>query len=146
MPLMQAIDHTCLPLELAMPSGQRPARLALDLRVLPSVQEVLAHLHSRGVCQSLLTGNLESIARLKLACARPRSVRGPRAGRLRIRPPRSGLPGADRLVAELKAVLEQANRKWDERSLKTMDHSNYIVQQYVPYLQLFSIIQMLLVY
>lgn len=44
-------------------------RLALDLRVLPGVVDVLARLQAGGVCQSLLTGNLESIARLKLTCA-----------------------------------------------------------------------------
>jgi phosphoglycolate phosphatase len=44
-------------------------RLALDLRVLPGVPQVLARLRDLGVCQSLLTGNLEPIARLKLASA-----------------------------------------------------------------------------
>ncbi|HET6319991.1 MAG TPA: HAD family hydrolase [Chloroflexota bacterium] len=39
-----------------------------DLRVLPGVRETLSALQARGVVQSLLTGNLESIARLKLAC------------------------------------------------------------------------------
>jgi phosphoglycolate phosphatase len=48
---------------------QERHRLALDLRVLPGVPEILARLQDLGVCQSLLTGNLESIARLKLACA-----------------------------------------------------------------------------
>ena len=43
-------------------------RLAQDLRVLPGVQEVLGRLQALGVCQSLLTGNLEPIARLKLDC------------------------------------------------------------------------------
>ena len=40
-----------------------------DLRVLPGVEAVLQRLHALGVTQSLLTGNLEPIARLKLACA-----------------------------------------------------------------------------
>ena len=44
-------------------------RLASDLQVLPGVPGVLGRLRELGVCQSLLTGNLESIARLKLACA-----------------------------------------------------------------------------
>jgi phosphoglycolate phosphatase len=44
-------------------------RLASDLQVLPGVPDVLGRLRELGVCQSLLTGNLESIARLKLACA-----------------------------------------------------------------------------
>jgi Ca-activated chloride channel family protein len=39
------------------------------------------------------------------------------------------LPDADRLVAELQRMKEQANRRWDERSLKTMDHSSYMTQQ-----------------
>ncbi len=39
------------------------------------------------------------------------------------------LPGADRLVAELKRMREKANRRWDEHSLKNMDHSNYLQQQ-----------------
>src|SRR3979411_3011523 len=39
-----------------------------DLRVLPGVEAVLQRLHALGVTQSLLTGNLEPIARLKLAC------------------------------------------------------------------------------
>ncbi|HLZ21158.1 MAG TPA: haloacid dehalogenase-like hydrolase [Ktedonobacterales bacterium] len=43
--------------------------LSLDLRVLPGVPDVLARLQALDVCQSLLTGNLEPIARLKLACA-----------------------------------------------------------------------------
>jgi len=41
----------------------------------------------------------------------------------------AGLAGADRLVSELKIMREQANRRWDERSNKTMDHTNYITQQ-----------------
>jgi phosphoglycolate phosphatase-like HAD superfamily hydrolase len=45
------------------------ADLTTDLRVLPGVPEVLSRLQQLGVCQSLLTGNLEPIARLKLACA-----------------------------------------------------------------------------
>jgi len=44
-------------------------RLVLDLRVLPGVPEALARFQELGVCQTVLTGNLESIARLKLACA-----------------------------------------------------------------------------
>src|SRR5262245_51295963 len=40
-----------------------------DLRVLPGVEDTLRTFHERGVMQTLLTGNLESIARLKLACA-----------------------------------------------------------------------------
>jgi phosphoglycolate phosphatase-like HAD superfamily hydrolase len=39
-----------------------------DLHVLPGVRAVLEQLYQQGVTQSLLTGNLESIARLKLAC------------------------------------------------------------------------------
>src|SRR5207244_9310563 len=45
------------------------ANLTTDLKVLPGVPQVLARLQELGVCQSLLTGNLEPIARLKLACA-----------------------------------------------------------------------------
>src|SRR5712691_5142201 len=45
------------------------ASLTTDLRVLPGVPAVLARLGELGICQSLLTGNLEPIARLKLACA-----------------------------------------------------------------------------
>jgi phosphoglycolate phosphatase len=48
--------------------GQRDA-LVTDLRVLPGVSTLLDELHERGVVQSLLTGNLEPVARLKLACA-----------------------------------------------------------------------------
>jgi phosphoglycolate phosphatase-like HAD superfamily hydrolase len=40
-----------------------------DLRVLPGVEDTLRTFQERGVMQTLLTGNLESIARLKLACA-----------------------------------------------------------------------------
>ena len=40
--------------------------LMQDLEVLPGVREVLRALAARGVTQSLLTGNLEPIARLKL--------------------------------------------------------------------------------
>jgi len=43
--------------------------LTKDLNVLPGVPQILARLQALGVCQSLLTGNLEPIARLKLACA-----------------------------------------------------------------------------
>src|SRR5947209_4897428 len=46
------------------------ASLTNELKVLPGVPEVLARLNELGVCQSLLTGNLEPIARLKLACAK----------------------------------------------------------------------------
>jgi len=45
------------------------ARLQADIRVLPGVPELLARLQALGVTQSVLTGNLEPIARLKLACA-----------------------------------------------------------------------------
>jgi len=38
-------------------------------------------------------------------------------------------PDAERLVVELKTMRDHASRRWDERSLKTMDHSNYIAQQ-----------------
>jgi phosphoglycolate phosphatase len=44
-------------------------KLIGDLRVLPGVPEILARLQQLGITQSLLTGNLEPIARLKLACA-----------------------------------------------------------------------------
>src|SRR5438067_6528592 len=43
------------------------ASLVEDLLVLPGVPEVLSRLRNLGVKQSLLTGNLEPIARLKLA-------------------------------------------------------------------------------
>jgi phosphoglycolate phosphatase-like HAD superfamily hydrolase len=43
--------------------------LTADLRVLPGVPDLLATLQARGIVQSLLTGNLEPIAHLKLACA-----------------------------------------------------------------------------
>ena len=46
---------------------QRPD-LVGDLRVLPGVQAMLANLQAQGVTQTLLTGNLEPIARIKLAC------------------------------------------------------------------------------
>ena len=45
------------------------AQLLADLLVLPGVPAVLAHLRRIEVKQSLLTGNLEPIARLKLGCA-----------------------------------------------------------------------------
>jgi phosphoglycolate phosphatase len=48
---------------------QRDA-LVTDLRVLPGVAAILDHLRRRGVIQSLLTGNLQPVAKLKLACAR----------------------------------------------------------------------------
>ncbi len=44
-------------------------KLVGDLRVLPGVEETLRTFKQRGVMQTLLTGNLEPIARLKLACA-----------------------------------------------------------------------------
>ena len=47
---------------------QRDALIA-DLRVLPGVTAILEQLDRRGVVQSLLTGNLRPVARLKLACA-----------------------------------------------------------------------------
>jgi phosphoglycolate phosphatase len=47
---------------------QRDALIA-DLRVLPGVTAILEQLDRRGVVQSLLTGNLQPVARLKLACA-----------------------------------------------------------------------------
>jgi len=43
--------------------------LAAQLEVLPGVQDVLRRLDSLGVRQSLLTGNLEPVARMKLSCA-----------------------------------------------------------------------------
>jgi phosphoglycolate phosphatase len=45
------------------------ARLQADIRVLAGVPELLARLQTLGVTQSVLTGNLEPIARLKLLCA-----------------------------------------------------------------------------
>ncbi len=45
------------------------AELTTDLRVLPGVPQILTRLQQLGICQALLTGNLEPIARLKLACA-----------------------------------------------------------------------------
>jgi phosphoglycolate phosphatase-like HAD superfamily hydrolase len=44
-------------------------QLAPDLRVLPGVPAALQALRERGITQTLLTGNLEPVARLKLACA-----------------------------------------------------------------------------
>ncbi|MBV9327335.1 MAG: HAD family hydrolase [Chloroflexi bacterium] len=44
-------------------------QLVPDLRVLPGVREALEALRERGVTQTLLTGNLQTIARLKLTCA-----------------------------------------------------------------------------
>jgi phosphoglycolate phosphatase len=44
-------------------------QLLPDLRVLPGVPETLQAVRERGITQSLLTGNLEPIARLKLTCA-----------------------------------------------------------------------------
>ena len=45
------------------------AGLVADLCILPGVRELLGVLQQDGITQSLLTGNLEPIARLKLACA-----------------------------------------------------------------------------
>jgi phosphoglycolate phosphatase-like HAD superfamily hydrolase len=56
------------PLYLTELEGDR-GQLITDLRVLPGVPQVLARLQNLGICQSLLTGNLEPIARLKLSCA-----------------------------------------------------------------------------
>ena len=56
------------PAYLAELQRQRDA-LVTDLRVLPGVSTILEQLSQRGVVQSLLTGNLEPVARLKLACA-----------------------------------------------------------------------------
>jgi phosphoglycolate phosphatase-like HAD superfamily hydrolase len=44
------------------------ALLLEDLRVLPGAREALERLHHGGIPQSVLTGNLETVARLKLAC------------------------------------------------------------------------------
>jgi phosphoglycolate phosphatase len=43
--------------------------VADDLEVLPGVPEILGALKQQDVTQSLLTGNLKPVARLKLACA-----------------------------------------------------------------------------
>jgi hypothetical protein len=40
-----------------------------------------------------------------------------------------GIDGAQQLVSELKRMRDHASRRWDERSLKTMDHSVYVAQQ-----------------
>jgi phosphoglycolate phosphatase-like HAD superfamily hydrolase len=48
---------------------QHTELLTSDLRILPGVTDVLARLHALGITQTLLTGNLEPIARLKLICA-----------------------------------------------------------------------------
>ena len=40
-----------------------------------------------------------------------------------------GLKGTEGLVAELQGMRERANNRWDERSLKHMDHSSYMTQQ-----------------
>lgn len=40
-----------------------------------------------------------------------------------------GLRSTEHLVAELQGMRERANRRWDERSLKHMDHSSYMTQQ-----------------
>src|SRR5438309_7774849 len=56
------------PVYLSLLEAQREL-LVGDLRVLPGVDAVLHRLQTLGVTQSLLTGNLEPIARLKLACA-----------------------------------------------------------------------------
>jgi phosphoglycolate phosphatase len=47
---------------------QRQALIG-DLRVLPGVQRALEELEAHGAIQSLLTGNLQPVARLKLSCA-----------------------------------------------------------------------------
>jgi len=47
---------------------QQRTNLIGDLRVLPGVEETLAALQARGITQTLLTGNLEPIARIKLTC------------------------------------------------------------------------------
>jgi Ca-activated chloride channel homolog len=39
------------------------------------------------------------------------------------------LHGTEHLVSELQGMRERANRRWDERSLKHMDHSSYMTQQ-----------------
>jgi phosphoglycolate phosphatase len=56
------------PIYVSMLEAQREL-LVGDLRVLPGVEAILRRLQTLGVTQSLLTGNLEPIARLKLACA-----------------------------------------------------------------------------
>ena len=43
-------------------------RLMDDLEVLPGVKEILHHLKHTHITQSLLTGNLEPVARIKLGC------------------------------------------------------------------------------
>jgi phosphoglycolate phosphatase-like HAD superfamily hydrolase len=48
---------------------QARASLAADLAVLPGVRETIERLHGLGVAQSLLTGNYEPAARLKVAAA-----------------------------------------------------------------------------
>lgn len=48
---------------------QSRAKLAAELHVLPGVRETIARLADLGVRQSLLTGNLEPVARMKLSCA-----------------------------------------------------------------------------
>jgi phosphoglycolate phosphatase-like HAD superfamily hydrolase len=45
------------------------AELAADLQVLPGVREVMGLLAARGATQSLLTGNYEAAARLKVSAA-----------------------------------------------------------------------------
>ncbi|MCC7370807.1 MAG: haloacid dehalogenase-like hydrolase [Chloroflexi bacterium] len=45
------------------------ASLAADLEVLDGVRETIERLHARGVAQSLLTGNYEPAARLKVSAA-----------------------------------------------------------------------------
>ncbi len=44
-------------------------RLIEDVRVFPGVRELLDRLDTLGARQSLLTGNFEAVARIKLACA-----------------------------------------------------------------------------
>lgn len=62
--ILEAFSHSYLS-ELQQ---QRDA-LITDLRVLPGVPAILDELRHRGVVQSLLTGNLRPVAKLKLACA-----------------------------------------------------------------------------
>lgn len=38
------------------------------------------------------------------------------------------LPGTETLIYELQGMRERANRRWDERSLKHMEHTSYMTQ------------------
>jgi phosphoglycolate phosphatase-like HAD superfamily hydrolase len=49
--------------------GEARGSLAADLEVLPGVRETIERLHALGVAQSLLTGNYEPAARLKVSAA-----------------------------------------------------------------------------